>query len=49
VKQQSTDRHVAPLGHIIPVPTNQSLLLLLNAARLADKQQIPISYQTVHV
>ena len=30
--QQSTARHVAPLGHIILIP---------NAACLADKQQIP--------
>jgi len=36
------DRHVAPLGHIILIPTNQSLLFLLNAECLAEKQQIPI-------
>ena len=43
LKQQSMDRHVAPLGHIIlGFRANQSLLFLLNAACLAEKQQIPI-------
>jgi hypothetical protein len=32
-------RHVAPHGHII---VDQSLIALLNAACLAEKQQIPI-------
>jgi hypothetical protein len=36
LKQQSVGRHVAPLGHIIPIP-NQ---LLPNAACLVEKQQI---------
>jgi hypothetical protein len=36
LKQQSAGRHDAPLRH------NQSLLLLLNAACLAEKQQIQI-------
>jgi len=35
LKQQSADRHVAPLR-------NQSLPFLLNATCLAEKQQIPI-------
>ena len=42
MKQQYADRHVVPLGHIILIPS-QSLLLLLNAACLAEKQQIPIA------
>jgi hypothetical protein len=33
---------VAPLKHIILIPSQQSLLFLLNAAFLAEKQQIPI-------
>jgi hypothetical protein len=41
LKQQSAGRHVASLGHIILIPS-QSLLLLLNAACLAEKQQKPI-------
>jgi hypothetical protein len=41
-KQQTAGKHVAPLGHIILVRANQSLLLLLNAACVAEKQQIPI-------
>ena len=39
LKQQFTGRHVTPLGHIIP---NLNKLLLLNAACLPEKQQIPI-------
>jgi hypothetical protein len=39
MKQQSVDRHVAPLGRF---RATQSLLFLLNAACLAEKQQIPI-------
>jgi hypothetical protein len=39
LKQQSTDRHVAPLGHIYWLPTSQSLLFLLNTSCLAEKQQ----------
>jgi hypothetical protein len=42
LKQQSVGRHVAPLGHIILIRANQSLLFLLNAVCLAEKQQIPI-------
>jgi hypothetical protein len=39
LKQQSLDRHVAPLSRF---QANQYLLFLLNAACLAEKQQIPI-------
>ena len=46
LKQQSAGRHVAPLGHIILI-SSQSLLFLLNAACLAEKQQIPILYSLV--
>ena len=46
LKQQSAGRHVAPLGHIILISI-QSLLFLLNAACLAEKQQIPILYSLV--
>ena len=44
LKQQSVGRQVAPLRHhhILIAITNQSLLFLLNAACLAEKQQIPI-------
>ena len=43
LKQQSVGRQVAPLRHHILIAiTNQSLLFLLNAACLAEKQQIPI-------
>jgi hypothetical protein len=40
LKQQSTGRHVAPLGHIILIPTlraNQSLLFLLNVVCFSGK------------
>jgi uroporphyrinogen-III synthase len=36
------NRNVATLGHIIPNRANQSVLLLLNSARLSEKQQILI-------
>ena len=39
LKQQSASRNVAPRGHIILIRANQSLLLLLNAVCLAEKQQ----------
>ena len=40
LKQQSTDRHVAPFGHIILIPSQP--FLLLNDVRLSEMQQIPI-------
>jgi len=44
MKQQSADRHVAPLGHIILILSQpESLLFLFNAAGFAEKQQVPIS------
>jgi hypothetical protein len=39
LKKQSVGKHVAPLGHIILIPI---FALLLNAACLAEKHQIPI-------
>jgi len=39
LKQQSVGKYVPPLGHIIQIPTNQSLSFLLKAAYLAEKQQ----------
>ena len=42
LKQQSADRHVAPLGHVILIPSDQSLFFLFNAACLPEKQQISI-------
>jgi hypothetical protein len=42
LKQQSMDRHVAPLGHIIPIPSQPVFALCPNTACLAEKQQIPI-------
>ena len=41
LKQQSAGKHVAPLGHIIRIPS-QPLLFLLNAACLTEKQIVPI-------
>ena len=42
LSQQSADRHVAHLYTLSRFRANQSLLFLLNAACLAEKQQIPI-------
>ena len=44
LKKQSMGRHVAPLGHIIMTPNRPvfTLILLLNYAYLAEKQQIPM-------
>jgi len=42
LKQQSTGRLVAPLDTFVWFWANQSLLLLLNATGLVEKQQIPI-------
>ena len=42
MKQQSTGRHVAPLGHIILISSPLSLLFLLNAACVEEKHQNPI-------
>jgi hypothetical protein len=43
LKQQSAGRHVAPLGHIILIQSQPVCALSLNAASLAEKQQIPIA------
>jgi len=43
LKQHSADGHVASLGNIILIPSHQSLLFLLNAACLTEKQHMPIS------
>jgi hypothetical protein len=40
LKQQSTGKHVAPLGHIILIPNQPVFDLLLNSACLAEKQKI---------
>jgi hypothetical protein len=42
LKQQCVDRYVIPLGHIILIQSQRSLLFPLNAACLAEKQEIPI-------
>jgi hypothetical protein len=42
LKQQSADKHVATLGHIILNWATLFLLLLLNAACLTEKQHKPI-------
>ena len=43
LKQQSTDRHVAPMGHIILIPSQPVFSLSpFSAAFLMEKQQIPI-------
>jgi hypothetical protein len=41
LKQQSTNRHVAPLGHIILIQSQP--VFALNPACLAEKQEIQIS------
>jgi hypothetical protein len=40
LKQQSADRHVAPLGHIILIPNQPVFRLFLNAACLAETMLI---------
>ena len=43
LKQQSTDGHVAPLGHINLIPSQPlPVFALINAVCLAEKQQILI-------
>jgi hypothetical protein len=42
LKQQFAGRHVTRLGHIILIPSQPVFDLFLNAACLAEKQQIPI-------
>ena len=42
LKPQFAGRHVTLLGHISWFRANQSLIFLLNAACLIEKQQIPI-------
>jgi hypothetical protein len=39
LKQQPSERHIAPLGHIILILSNQSLLFLLNALQRSNKYQ----------
>jgi hypothetical protein len=48
LKQQSVVRHVAPLGTLTHYSDSEptSLLFLLNAASLVEKQQIPILKST---
>ena len=41
LKQQSAGSHLAPLGHIILISLNLSLLLLQKAGCLAETQRIP--------
>jgi hypothetical protein len=44
LKQQSMDRRMSPYSDTLSLFwANQSLLFLLNAARLGEKLQIPIS------
>jgi hypothetical protein len=40
LKQQSADRHVAPLGHIILIKSQPVFALFLNSACLAEKTTI---------
>ena len=42
LKQQSADKHVAPIEHIILIPSQPVFALFPNAACLAEKQHIPI-------
>ena len=44
LKQKSAVGHVAPFGHIILIQSQPvALFFLLNAACIAEKQQIPIA------
>jgi hypothetical protein len=44
LKQQAMDRHVAPLEHIILIPSKPGCALFLhNDACVAETQQIPIA------
>jgi hypothetical protein len=45
LKEQSADRHVSPLGHIILIPSRQ-VFAVFNAACLAEEQHIPIKNPT---
>jgi hypothetical protein len=47
LKQQSVGRHVSPLGHIIPIPSQPVFALFLNTVCLAEKQQVPICFDTI--
>ena len=40
LKQQSINRHVSPLGHIVLILNHSVFALFFNAACLAEKQQI---------
>jgi hypothetical protein len=42
LKQQSADRHVTPLRHIIQIPSQPVFALSHNAVCLSEMQQIPI-------
>jgi hypothetical protein len=42
LKQQNACRHVAPIGHIILIPSHPVFALSRYAVCLAEKQQIPI-------
>ena len=44
LKKQSADRHVAPLGYIILIPSQSVFVFLVNAACVEEKQHIPILY-----
>ena len=46
LKQQSASEYMAPLRHIILIPC-QPVFALLNAACLAEEQQIPLLYSLV--
>ena len=49
LKQQSAGRHVAQLGHTLSLFwANQSLLFLINAECLAEKQQNFIVFGSTH-
>jgi hypothetical protein len=47
LKQQSVDRHVVLLRHIILIPSQLIFALSPHAACLTEKQQIPILYPFV--
>jgi hypothetical protein len=50
LKEQSADRHVGSLGHIILIPSHPVFALspyIINTACLAEKQQVLILYSLV--
>ena len=43
LKKQSVSSHVAPIGHIILIPSKPDFILTINVACFAMEQQMPMS------